>query len=289
MNNNHLWNINDVDLNDIFSYLMKNDACSLSSSLNQKLFQKLREVNTCIWKFDLNKVTLELRFQTMIDLKRSQLQQIPQRNKDLAFGYVKNCEEINNNSIPDMIKYLCLIFLNQNKDTFDNINTHDHATINIHGNCVKKRARSTIWNFMDMANSYLDNIVSKGIHIWQFQCNKPHQFDQIGIRNIDKKELLRVQGQFNQISHDDSTIIGYAFLLGGHITPFNIRYGQECRKDGIVEMKLDFNDLSLNFKIRGVDFGKAFDIRQGRYRAVVGFLDDYNERNVKLISYQHIV
>ena len=43
-NNNHLWDINDVDLNDVFSYLMKNDTCSLSSSLNQKLFQKLREV-----------------------------------------------------------------------------------------------------------------------------------------------------------------------------------------------------------------------------------------------------
>ena len=52
-------------------------------------------------------------------LKQSSLSQIPQRNKDLAFGYVHEKEKENKISVPDMIKYLCLVYLNQNKDEFD--------------------------------------------------------------------------------------------------------------------------------------------------------------------------
>ena len=52
-------------------------------------------------------------------LKRSKLNEIPQRNKDLAFGFVKECEKENKSIIPSIIKYLCLNYLNQNKDKFD--------------------------------------------------------------------------------------------------------------------------------------------------------------------------
>ena len=53
-----------------------------------------------------------------MSLKQSELQKIPQRNKDLGFGFAKRNENANRSTIPEMIKYLCLIYLNQNKDEF---------------------------------------------------------------------------------------------------------------------------------------------------------------------------
>ena len=117
-------------------------------------------------------------------LKQSNLQQIPQRNKDVAFGYVKECEKKNKQVIPSMIKYLCLIYFNQTKDQFDIKNTH--SKIKVDGNCIKigpNRDASDV-----TYNSYLENIVNKGIHIWRFKCNKSYDVDQIGIRNVEMKD-----------------------------------------------------------------------------------------------------
>ena len=99
-------------------------------------------------------------------LKPSKLNQIPQRNKDLAFGYVKECEISHNSSIPKMIKYLCLIYLNQNKDEFDSNNTHKDLTIN--GQSI---IRSKELDICDCNSCLLVNEVNTGINIWTFQNN----------------------------------------------------------------------------------------------------------------------
>ena len=54
-----------------------------------------------------------------VALKQNKLEEIRKRNKDFAFGYNKECETKNKTVIPNMIKYLCLIYLNTNKDRFD--------------------------------------------------------------------------------------------------------------------------------------------------------------------------
>ena len=58
------------------------------------------------------------------------LDQIPQRNKDIAIGYVKECEQKNDQAIPQMIKYLCLFYFNPIKDTFDTKDTNSMIMIN---------------------------------------------------------------------------------------------------------------------------------------------------------------
>ena len=283
--------------------------------------------------------------------KQSKLQQIPQRNKDATFGYVKECEKRNKNIIPDMIKYLCLVYFNQNKDRFDIKHTH-RKLLEVNGNSVM---RNVYTHVSCMINSYLANIAGKGTHIWKFRGYLPSYDDQIGIRSIES-ESLPLDGFFHtNINH--SSVVGYAFVLSGYLTHAeddgdviksarqelialtgkdngcpghgsqqlhvkvrsnvktrakrvslicskcndaevstmevpHLKYGEDCKENDIIEMKLDFNDLSLSYKVKGIDYGKAFDIKQGQYKAVIGFLDDWSsqdDRNVELISYQHIV
>ena len=222
-------------------------------------------------------------------LKQSKLQQIPQRNKDLAFQYVKDCEKKNKNIVPDMIKYLCLIYFNQNKDTFDAKNTHQN--IKIKGNSVEKRNGAIM---EEDVNSYLENIVSKGIHIWTFKCDKVYTLDMIGIRNVDDEEP-RLDGYFDASSEDGTKVIGHGFVMDGsctdqdNATKVGWKYGQTCRNNDTVAMTLNFNDLSLSFKINDNDYGKAFDIKQGSYRAVIGFCCYSDDHHYTLTSYQHIV
>ena len=104
-------------------------------------------------------------------------------------------------------------------------------------------------------------------------------------------------GFFDGAAEHDGTVVGYSFVLDGYLTDTenaksapSKSYGESCSDNDIIEMKLDFNDLSLSYKIKGKDFGKAFDIKEGRYRAAVG-LWNYNEEQkiATLISYEHIV
>ena len=46
-------------------------------------------------------------------------------------------------------------------------------------------------------------------------------------------------------------------------------YGEKCGKKTIIEMILDFDDLSLKYKINGKDYGVSHKIRKGLYRAAV--------------------
>ena len=121
-------------------------------------------------------------------LKQSKLEQIHPRNRDLAFGYVRNCENQNKASIPEMIKYLCLLFLNSNKDKFDPDNTS--KSLRIEHNSV---SQTDCAHREYAVNTFLFNEVTKRVHVWKFKCNysgdRP-QFDQIGIWKVNSGHLV---------------------------------------------------------------------------------------------------
>ena len=114
-------------------------------------------------------------------LKQCKLQQIPQRNKDLTFGYVKEYEKKNKHEIPNMIAYLCLIYWNGNKDTFDPENKH--PSIKINGNSVELRNSDTP-RLSRVYNCYLENIVNKGTNIYSFIDLVNNKYDNININII---------------------------------------------------------------------------------------------------------
>ena len=220
-------------------------------------------------------------------IKQSQLQQIPQRNKDLAFGYIRECEEKNKRklSIPEMIKYLCLVYGNPNKDEFDINNTH--TDIIIEGHSIKKCRLGVV-----ARTSMLTNIVIKGIHIWTFKCvSTEARFDMIGIRRIDSNLENK---QLNKWLDDggECVSVGYGIHSNGQLSnplnpcSFGTRHGLGWAEGDIIEMRLDFDNLSLSYKVNENDSGWAFDIEPGKYTAGVTLYRD--DSCYCLISYQHI-
>ena len=219
-------------------------------------------------------------------LKQSILSQIPQRNKDLAFGYTRESEKCNKVSIPDMIKYLCLIYLNQNKDTFDP--NHTHKDIKIDENCI----RSTSTNYVTVS-CYLMNIVKQGIHIWKFKCNNPctdsEEADMIGIVS-NHEPYLTLHEYFDYYAGGAND--AYGFAMDGRLNNpetgvgWGGAYGVECKIGDIIEMRIDFKAETLSYKINEKDYGVAFEIQNEEYRAAITLFD--MKSCYTLISYQHI-
>ena len=96
----------------------------------------------------------------------------------------------------------------------------------------------------------MENIATQGIHIWKLQCDKGYPFDQIGIRNVDT-ESLKLEGGFDE-GHDKKRVVGYAFVLKGAIT--NAQHADSCVHGDSIEMRLDFINLALNFKINDINW-----------------------------------
>ena len=220
-------------------------------------------------------------------LKQSKLNQIPTRNKDLAFGYVNECEKKYRSSIPSMIKYLCLIYSNQNKDEFDPENTHKQLTIN--ENCLAWGGNIPNGGLPCTRTSLLSNVIDKGINLWKFRVNDIRCDGLIGIRRKDK--CFNDDIWFDEEEDNDESA-GYGLFGCARLTnPENCkiaamgrRYGQAFEFEDIIEMRLDCIEWTLSYTIDGTDFGKAFDIEPNMYRAAITMTDDYPEGSFSLIS-----
>ena len=215
-------------------------------------------------------------------LKASELQKIPQRNKDLIFGYAKECEKEHQYTIPSMIKYLCLVYLNQNKDGFDF--QKKHFTLRIDKGCI------TCCGRVCLGSSLLQNTVDSGINIWTFKVQNEFQGIRIGIQRHDAE--FRGNTWFDEGLNQEC--IGYGFMGGGYgptprsCTNHGIIYGPKWIENDIIEMKFDCTKWTLLYKINDVDYGKVFNIEQNKYRAAITFDFFSVGASVTLISYQHI-
>ena len=54
-------------------------------------------------------------------------------------------------------------------------------------------------------------------------------------------------------------------------------YCCKCKAGDIIEMYLDFEVMGLRYTINGKDYGQAFDIDHGEYRAAVCLHKDMGE------------
>ena len=184
---------------------------------------------------------------------------------------------------PAMIKYLCLVYLNQNKDEFDPNNTNDK--IKIDGMTV-----TAIGCGVSLATR-LKNIVNTGCHIWRFKCGSKSECgigDIIGIISNDIS--------FAPNHYFGSFTGSYGFAVAGNLqgaldqAVTNGNYARRCEMGDILEMTVDFNELTLSYKINDIDYGKAFDIKCGEYRAEISmFAFSWEPKSCyTLTSYQHI-
>ena len=194
-------------------------------------------------------------------------------SKFLVFAYMNEHQRIlfasdcaNNPyyNIPEIVINICLLYFHIAEDKWDQDSIGDN--ININGNRIDK-------NDVGYQTAYLHNIVSFGVHSWRFKINTIGYYKTL--LGILKKSRSSLQLNSPFTSRMDA---GYAYILGsGSITdPHTIysahaRYPQ-CYSGDIIEMILDFNDLSLSYKINGIDQGKVFqNIQHTEYRAAITF------------------
>ena len=201
--------------------------------------------------------------------------EIPQRKKDLLFGYVRNCEkEIKQNNVPMVIKYLCLGFWNVVGDEFDEKSTNSKISIFKDGiNGINSIKLSDGDGSRKNVNSYLLNVMSSGIHIWTFKQSKYNDFDMIGIVNVKEHgSSLNLEGGFGNACD-------YALSLSS---------ANGCEDDHTIEMTLNMTNPSLRWRINDDDV-REIAIEKGEYRAAVSLYHDGGECVVTLLSYRHIV
>eukprot|EP01084_Bolivina_argentea_P299757 516737_1 len=218
---------------------------------------------------------------------KSKLNSIPQRNKDVAFGFCR--EEEKEWHIPRMIKYLCLLYLNQNKDEFVGDNTRKDIAIN--GDCITSST--------SISSCYLKNIVDKRKHVWKFMINK-YILGNSGIGIYNNKFEFRRDTFFDySAGAGDNNLTGYAMSFDGEKTDLNKSIdslgrlgcwgedtGLALYNGNIFEMLLDFNEMKLYGKrARDDTYVELFHIDKGQYRAAVTLVDG---SSVSLLSYQEL-
>eukprot|EP01084_Bolivina_argentea_P082877 150058_1 len=214
---------------------------------------------------------------------KTKLNKVPSRNKDLVFGFMRKKEHEWNNDIliPQLMRYLSLLYFNPNKDEFDVKYTHPNIEQNNY--CITNK------DVFLNPTSYLTNIVNKRKHIWRFKINEYDEEIAIGIHN-SKFERGRLGCYFDNTIQDESkTPTGYGISLDGRMTNANnpTEWGQRtqiiCLEDDIIEMILDFNELTLSYKVNDRQYNSVFDIIEGKYRASVTLC---RLSSVTLLSYQ---
>jgi hypothetical protein len=148
-------------------------------------------------------------------------------------------------------------------------------------------------------SAYCKNIVSSGIHTWQFEIDNGviGWWYFIGIWKVFSGKM-QLKAYFNAFEKNNS----YAFSLGkARCVDPNVpnkedwkgddqghKYGCVCKTGDIISMCLDFQHRTLSFVINDTDYGVAFsEIEQTSYRAAIGLF--YTNEAVRLLDYHHTV
>eukprot|EP01084_Bolivina_argentea_P049048 90260_1 len=230
---------------------------------------------------------------------------IPQRNIDLTFGFIRECES-KEFEIPNDIKQTCLLFYNLNEDAFDTytikyIPEWYYITDNVAKSLLDRQD----------TNIYLDNIAKCGLHCWKFRYYQDDDDDDssmVGIFDLNypvfrtgprggfdhnyNYELYNEDDDDDDDADDHYICTGYALYSNGMITnPSDPDEEGAWMTDGykhgdVIRMRLDLNaSFALAFKINNGEWRNAFtDIKRGEYVAAVYLL---SKCGFELLSYQY--
>ena len=202
-------------------------------------------------------------------LNRKKIKSMPQRNKDLVFGHLRQEQKQNDSNYPYVIQALCLLYFNPDQETFDsssNFNQHidiqPHTVIGYNTQCdlIHVDARSIC----------LKNVVKEGIHIWKFKVTySPHTAPNKGELILESISQVLLDGN----SHSPPKKFGIGWML--NTTMVVMEKGTEINAEKIavwedkykvkskdtVEFKYDGNAQNIYIKINDRDF---FQIVDGR-------------------------
>ena len=211
------------------------------------------------------------------------LKMVPDESKFVVHGFIRNVEELlsqdkGNNIVPDLVINLCILFYAM-ADRFDPKCIGPLMKLDEKTQCITQTNCNS-------NSAFLTNIFESGLHHWRFKINKCYKnsfwSQTLGIWKIksNDNEFLPLNHYFT--AHPDRTY-GFANNCGRLISRQtglsyegdDVRdYGIKTNAGDIIDMYCDMNALELRFTINGKDYGKAFDIEPGKYRAVINLYDE---------------
>ena len=143
----------------------------------------------------------------------------------------------------------------------------------------------------------LHHPVFNTVHEWKFKHYRDldelvtgDNADMIGIFDMDDEHEMK----YRESLYFDDWGRGYGFVSSGQLTRYpsiwGRKYGNKWRTNDEIEMKLDFNEQHLKFKINGKDFGVAFEFdATKRWKAAIAVgARRRGKSKFTLISYQGI-
>lgn len=205
-----------------------------------------------------------------MSLNLANLKQINIKRQRTVYGYIRELEASFQLDIPQGVIDIFVLFYGDPekwdiklcKDTdavsFDEqrrIVTNKSQSVNVYGERIIDSGYFK-WKFeVKFGGGGSDSLM---IGLWRINDNKPPPINHTHF--TDGVE----QGYGYHCSSGDliSTDVGYGIYK---------QYGPSDIENSIIEMTVDFDSLSLSFKVDDQDLGKAFDITQDKYRLAVYF------------------
>ena len=183
--------------------------------------------------------------------------------KNLVRQYIsQSFMEMNYSFLPEMVCHLCLIYFN----AVDNWSaTYCPQNVEICGAIVKKLNRG--WESV-----FLQNIVSSGIHVWNFKIKQCFGVDIGIVPNF-------------QLTHQEFRCLH--FMRGKNV--YYHRFGITdlytiIKRCDVVKMQLNFKEKTVRFYKNDIEVGTQYiDVCKFRAGITLRGIDD----EIELISYQH--
>ena len=227
--------------------------------------------------------------------KQSKLSQIPQRNKDLAFGYFHDYEKNHENIIPHLVAYSCLRYMNQDKDKIISSSSDELLKI-ADWNEKRVQLKQTGIEYVIDEELILENRVCDSINEWKFKINaKGCSMDTIGIKTIRNASscipaisysiLLNNNGLWRRTQGDTPSKQMRKSFFDCDQEKLNITKGDT------ITMRLNCRDWTLEFQVNENGFSRVFeecDIEKSEYSARIGLCDCNGKQfDYELISFQN--
>ena len=183
------------------------------------------------------------------------LQSIPSRNKDLVLGQLRRFEKSYQANYPSLVKYLCLLFFNENVDKFDLYSTKENPMVVIQPHKV---VGYNTWQLMCASCTadryvYLQNKIRTGTHTWELQVRYPSDPDDF----TEAKGLIALEStkeiRFSKDKDPQKFIIGWVIDTRRVVW----KYGTVQGDDGIWPGGLDIKpSMEDKFRIKSKDIIK---------------------------------
>ena len=210
-----------------------------------------------------------------LDLGRAK--HIPSRFQRIVNGYLRISQSLltNNNDsisiIPSIIFHICLLFYYDFDKWDSNAMGIDLMFDETNANIVRYKGREYRQTYNSAYLRRICNSEEGGIYHWKFRfINLNHIWNLIGIWKVteDKEPETHYFTQGRDAAYALCVSDG-KLVDRSHGGDSSKQYSCVCDNGDILEMYLDFETMELRYTINDQDYGKAFDVDPGKYRAAI--------------------